>query len=158
MSIPLDGKPPRARATHRTQGDYLNRRCLCTCLSVVSTPVVYHQAMSDHAQTQIIAKVMNAAFSPSSTCEHVSLNLKSACFVPCESCMAAAAVQLGSDRFSPFVLWCPMRQGRPSGACTVSGAVRLGVLSLPRLPAHYCFDGGVLLGRAPAALLSCVRV
>ena len=82
----------RARASTQNTTNYLNRRCLWTCLSVVSTPVVYHQAMSDHASTQIIAKVMKAAFSPSSTCEHVSRSLKSACFVPCESCMVWAVV------------------------------------------------------------------
>ena len=71
----------------------------------MSTPVVYHQC-GDHAGTQIIANVMKAAFSPSSTCEHVSLNLKSACFVPCESCMAAAAVKTAPDQFSSLVLWC----------------------------------------------------
>ena len=89
---PLDGKPPRARAGTQNTTNYLNRRYLWTCLSVVSTPVVYHQAMSDHPSTQMIAKVMNAAFSPSSTCEHVSRSLKSACFVPCESCMVWAVV------------------------------------------------------------------
>ena len=123
---PLDGKPPRARAGTQNTTNYLNRRYLWTCLSVVSTPVVYHQAMSDHASTQMIAKVMNAAFSPSSTCEHVSRSLKSACFVPCESCMAAAAVSLAQTGSLP--LGCGALCGRGSPRARARSQVRSLVL------------------------------
>ena len=112
MLCPINDEP-RARARHTgTQGDYLNRRCLWTCLSVVSTPVVYHQAMSDHASTQIIAnRDERGLLAVLDVRARVPPNLKSACFVPCESCMAAAAVS-SADRFSSFGLWCPMRQGQ----------------------------------------------
>ena len=63
--------------------------------------------------------------------------------------------ELGSDRFSSFVLWCPMRQGQPSGACTVSGAVQLVIYAASAPAAKW--DDGSLLGRARGRLLSNVR-
>ena len=40
-----------------------------------------------------------------------------------------------------------MRQGQPSGACTVSGAVRLVIYGCLGCLRDYCFDGGCFAGR-----------
>ena len=152
---PLDGKPPRARAGTQNTTNYLNRRYLWTCLSVVSTPVVYHQAMSDHASTQMIAKVMKAAFSPSSTCEHVSRSLKSACFVPCESCMAAAAVSLAQTGSLP--LGCCALCGRGSPRARARSQVRSGRCFIGCLGSCPITASTAVFVRAPAAPL-CFRV
>jgi hypothetical protein len=68
---------------------------------------------------------MNAAFSPSSTCEHVSRSLKSACFVPCESCMAEprCLAQTGS-----LPLGCGALCGRGSPRARARSQVRSLVL------------------------------